>query len=242
MPYRRLPNTDESRLKALKQAVQQEERQAFGTHVINFKTLHEAKSFLQIFEKQLVHYRLVHENQVNANKRYQQIVSNLRMYVSHFIQVFNLSVIRGEIKKEHKLLYHLEPDQHVVPDLNSEQSLLHWGKCVIDGENERIRKGGLPIYNPAIAKVRVHYDIFKEYKATQMLHRQSTGRNLEEISQLRGKGDDILLNIWNQVENHFKDETPYERIEKCKAYGLRYYYRTGEKKLQPAHLTDSVKV
>lgn len=167
MPYRRLPNTDQSRLRALKTAIQKEDKLGYNDRVISFKLVLEAKNFLTLFEKQQFHYQQTLENQVNANKRYQQIIHNARLYVSHFIQVFNLVVIRGDIKKEHKLFYQLDPEIHNVPDLSTESALLHWGKCIIDGENERIRNGGLPIYNPAIAKVKVHYEIFKEYKSTQ---------------------------------------------------------------------------
>jgi hypothetical protein len=36
------------------------------------------------------------------------------------------------------------------------------------------------------------------------------------------------LNIWNQVEAQFKDLEPYERLKKCREYGIVYYYRKGE--------------
>ena len=60
-----------------------------------------------------------YKSTVNVNKQYRHIVQNARMYISHFIQVLNLAVIRGEIKKEQKLLYGLDPHQHVVPDLTT---------------------------------------------------------------------------------------------------------------------------
>lgn len=231
MPYRRLPNTDQARLRALRIAIQQSEKQDFGEQIISFKTIHEAKSYLSIFEKQLVQYQQTLDSQVSANKKYQQIVHNARLYISHFIQVFNLSIIRGDIKKDHKLFYQLDPNIHTVPDLSTETALMHWGKCVIDGENERIRNGGLPIYNPAIAKVKVHYEVFKEYKSTQKLYQNTTNRNWEELVNLREKGDGIILDMWNQVEAKFKNEKPFSRITKCQQIGLVYYYRKGEKQL-----------
>ena len=115
-----------------------------------------------------------------------------------------------------------------MPDLSTEPALLHWGKCIIDGENERIRNGGLPIYNPAIAKVKVHYEVFKEYKSTQKIHQNSTSRQWEELVNLRTKGDEIILDIWNQVEMRFKELDPYDRLQKCREYGIVYYYRKGE--------------
>jgi len=234
MPYRRLPNTDQARLRALRTSILEADKQNYGEQVISYKTINEAKTYLNIFEKQLFQYQQTLESQVSANKRYQQIVHNARLYISHFIQVFNLSVIRGDIKKDHKLFYQLDPNVHTVPDLSTEAALLHWGKCIIDGENERLRNGGLPIYNPTIAKVKVHYEVFKEYKSTQKLHQNTTNRNWEDLASLREKGDLIILEIWNQVEAKYKDEKPFTRLKKCQTYGLVYYYRKGEKELTHA--------
>ena len=116
MPYRRLPNTDQARLRALRAAIHQSERQAFNDQVLSYKTIHEAKTYLGVFEKQLSQYKQMLENQVLANKKYQQIVHNARIYISHFIQVLNLAVIRGDIKKDHKIFYQLDPNIHIVPD------------------------------------------------------------------------------------------------------------------------------
>jgi hypothetical protein len=234
MPYRRLPNTDQARLRALRTAIQQADKLSYSDQVVVYKTIHEAKTYLSGFEKQLIQYQQTLESQVSANKRYQLIVHNARLYISHFIQVFNLSVIRGDIKKEHKLFYQLDPNVHTVPDLSTEAALIHWGKCIIDGENERLRNGGLPIYNPTIAKVKVHYEVFKEYKSTQKIYQSTTNRNWEDLVNLREKGDEIILDIWNQVEAKFKDEKPYSKLIKCQAYGLIYYYRKGEKILTKA--------
>ncbi len=231
MPYRRLPNTDQARLRAFRTVIQQSDKQDFVNQIVNPKTLHEAKTFLSRFEKHLYQYQQTLENQVSANKRYQQFIHNARIYISHFIQVLNLSVIRGDIKKEHKIAYHLDIQNHTVPDLSTETALLEWGKHIIDGENERVRNGGLPIYNPAIAKVQVHYEIFKEYKSTQKFHQQTTTRTWEDLVSLREVGDKIILELWNQIEGKFANEKPFARINKCTEFGIVYYYRRGEKQL-----------
>ena len=51
MPYRRLPNTDQSRLRALRTAIQKEDKSGYNNHVVAFKTILEAKNFLSFFEK-----------------------------------------------------------------------------------------------------------------------------------------------------------------------------------------------
>jgi len=233
MPYRRLPNTDQARLRALRTAISIEEQQGYSNHIISFKTVLDAKNFLAQFEQQQRIYLQTLENQVKANKQYQQMISNARMYISHFLQVFNLSVIRGEIKKEHKRLYHLDPDNHTVPDLSTEMAVLEWGRRIIEGENERIKNGGMPVYNPTIAKVKVHYDVFKEYKSSQKMYKQTTNRNWEELVALRKQGDGIIIQLWNEIEYHFRDLKPYARLMKCREYGVIYYYRKGEEELTP---------
>ena len=158
MPYRRLPNTDLARLHALQNAIQR------------YKVQSEAQRFLVQFENIVMQSKDNYASTVNANKQYRHIVQNARMYISHFIQVLNLSVIRGEIKKEQKLLYGLDPHQHIVPDLSTEEYLLEWGKKIIEGEQKRMANGGFPIYNPAINKVKVHYDIFCEHQRQHAEH------------------------------------------------------------------------
>ena len=92
MPYRRLPNTDQARLRALRTAIRRGSQQTYNEQVITFASVREAENFLNDFEKQSILYKQTFENQVNANKKYQQVLSNVRMYISHFLQVFN----RGE--------------------------------------------------------------------------------------------------------------------------------------------------
>ena len=121
MPYRRLPNTDLARLHALQNAIQRAQGADYTEQVIPYKVQSEAQRFLVQFENIVMQSKDNYASTVNANKQYRHIVQNARMYISHFIQVLNLSVIRGEIKKEQKLLYGLDPHQHIVPDLSTEE-------------------------------------------------------------------------------------------------------------------------
>jgi hypothetical protein len=233
MPYRRLPNTDQARIRALRAALKMEERVGFNNHILSFKIVLDAKNFLSQYEVQQAIYHQSLENQVNANKKYQRMISNARMYISHFIQVFNMAVVRGEIKQEHTKLYGLETYHNTVPDLSTEQAVLEWGKKIIEGEALRVGQGGLPIYNPTIAKVQVHYDVFREYKASQKMYQQTTSRKWEEMIALRKQGDELIVQLWNEIEEHFKNLKPYARLMKCVEYGIIYYYRKGEKELTP---------
>src|SRR5574344_302142 len=233
MPYRRLPKTDLARIKSLENIIEYG-RHGFDDLPISFKLQHNAETQLPLFQHLVVQYQQTYENQVSANKKHAQIVKNIRLYLSHFIQVLNLCVLRNEIKKENKRLYHLDPNDYTVPDLTSEAALKKWGKYIIDGENERTGNGGMPIYNPTIAKVKVHYDIFKEYNNNKNVYQSSTARNQNNVATMRTEIDNLIKEIWDSVENKYKDLPPYSRLKKCQECGIVYYYRKGEKKLTPA--------
>lgn len=231
MPYRRLPKTDQARLHALQRAVQQAANAPYNEQAINYRTLSEAQRFLMQYENQVAQYHANFDSKVTANRQYRHRVRNARMYISHFIQVLNLAVIRGEIKRSQKELYKLDPKSNALPDLTTEEGLIEWGQNIIDGEQQRTAAGGFPIYNPAINKVKVHYEMFKEEYTSHLLHKKTHSRVFEDTETLRKQVDEIILSIWDQVEAFYKDELPYAKLRKCQAYGMIYYYRKGEAKL-----------
>ena len=229
MPYRRLPNTDQARVRALKAAVEKGDLYSVRDLAISLKTLFEARNFLQRFEAAQIYYTQCYDNQAKASRKHQANVKTARLYISHFIQVLNLAVLRDEIKTSHKNMYGL-PEANVVPDLLSEAALVEWGKKIIEGEQQRTAQGGIPIYNPTIARVKVHYDIFLDSYERQKNLQALTNRSLEELASMRGRADELILDIWNQVETKYQDVTPNEvRLDKCRDYGLIYYYRSSEK-------------
>lgn len=233
MPYRRLPNTDQARLYALQTAVKRAADADYSNQALSYRTLNDAQRELMHFETMVTQYRDNYRSKVSANKQYRHIVQNARMYISHFIQVLNLAIIRGEIKPEQVAMYGLDLDSRVVPDLTTEQDILLWGQRIIDGEKKRTSMGGFAIYNPPITKVQVYYDIFKEHQVNHTLHKQNTIRVQGDLEGFRKEADELILRIWDEVENHFRELLPYERMCRCKEYGVIYYYRKGEKELTP---------
>lgn len=229
MPYRRLPNTDQARVRALKSAVEKGDVYNVRDLAISLKTLFEARNFLMRFDAAQLYYIQCYQNQSKASRKHQANVKMARLYISHFIQVLNLAVLREEIKETHRGLYGL-PDVNNLPDLISEAALVEWGRKIITGEQQRNAQGGIPIYNPTIARVKVYYDIFLDSYERQKSYQSLTSRCLDELASMRGRADELILDIWNQVEAKFQDVLPNDvRLDKCRDYGLVYYYRSGEK-------------
>lgn len=228
MPYRRLPNTDKARIRAIECAIEKERVYVMPDLAISYKVINDARAFLIPFKKVHSLYQQCFNAQVKANVRYQDQIKTARLYISHFIQVLNLCIIRQEIRASQKEYYGLDSDNNAVPDLTSETSLLEWGEKIINGEKLRVENGGTPIYNPTIAKVKVHYDIFKESYFLQKNFQASTTRNLEQLANMRDRADGLILDIWNQVEEKFQDLPMQQKMKRCQEYGVVYYYRKKE--------------
>jgi hypothetical protein len=228
MPYRRLPNTDAARIKALKVAIEKADKTDFQELQISTKVLNAAKGALKHFEGLCARYRQLYEIQVKANKSFLGKVKNARMYISHFVQVLYMSILREEIKEKQLEFYGLENANQIVPDLSTNEQLMEWGQKIINGENKRVSQGGVPIYNPSIAKVSVMYSLFKEGYQTQKLHQKATQRVMDEVAEYREIVDKIIFDIWEEVEKSSSNIPVEKRIERNREYGVIYYYRKGE--------------
>ncbi len=230
MPYRRLPNTDAARLKALHAAYNK------GKELPPFKlgfsqaTLQRVQSFLPSFENALFENKQAYLNQIKKSKEYAKDVKRVKLYLSHFIQVVNMAILRGDLPGGERKFFGISETSKRLPPLNTESDIIKWGEKLLLGESLRKAKGLSPITNPTIAVVTVRYENFLEaYKFQKMLQKNYM-RAQERLVNLRKKADDIIVQIWNEVEETFKDQSDNSRREKAKAYGLIYVFRKNELK------------
>lgn len=229
MPYRRLPNTDQARLRALKRALDKGRTVSPVDLAFSQAGLQKVKYFLPLFEQTMIQQQQAFSTQVTRSKDYIDLYRKAKLYISHFIQVVNMAVQRGELPAEMKLYYGLSERSKKVPALNTEADVLKWGERVIKGESERLAKGGNPVTNPTMALLRVRYEKFLDAYRKQKTLQEINNRALNKVSDLRSEADEIILNIWNEIEDHFRNLGSRERREKAMAYGLVYVYRKGEK-------------
>ena len=75
----------------------------------------------------------------------------------------------------------------------------------------------------------VHFDLFKELYDKQCELRQLTDETLMVVSLMRPQVDEVILEVWNSIENYFSDYSGEKKLKACRDYGLIYYYRSGEK-------------
>lgn len=225
MPYRKLPNTDLSRINALETALERCQRENIPGIVIPTLYIQEMKGFLPGFKSAQLAYQQALDQQQQSSLKYQKKFNVARMYVSHFLQVFQFCILRKEFLPEIRSLYKLPIDSSNLPELSTEAQLLECCAHVIEGERIRTSQGGVPIYNPTIAKVNVHCTMFKETAQEHKVFQGNTHRTLEQLRILRPEADRLILNVWNAVETHFKHLEEKNFYQSCSEYGVRYYKR-----------------
>ncbi len=228
MPYRRLPNTDAARIKAMKTALAKGRELPPNKLAFSSKTFVRLQKFIPLYENNIQLYRQTTAAQNKKSRDYYEIIKKARVYLTHFIRVMNMAVVRGELPAETRAFYGLATDDSTVPPLNSESELLSWGRRIIEGEEFRIRKGGSPITNPTIAVVKVRFEKFIEAWTFHNTLAKRTNDYIEKNNTYRKEADEIILQLWNEIED-FCIALPEDiRMNECEEYGMVYFYRKNE--------------
>lgn len=234
MPYRRLPNTDLARLRALRIAYEK------GKELPPFKLAFSQATFQKVltnihaFEKIVQESRQAYNKQVEKSKDYAKLLKKTKLYISHFIQVVNMAIARGDLSPADRDYFGFSRDQKKVPSFGSEGEVVKWGEKIIEGETLRIKNGLTPVTNPTMAVVKVRYETFMEAYRFQKILQKNLQRSQEKLVEHRKVIDSVITAIWNEVEETFRDLPDEERRNNAKLYGIVYFYRKSElNKLKP---------
>jgi hypothetical protein len=192
------------------------------------KTVVRLQNFLPLFEHSIQLHRQSVASQNKKSKDYNEVEKKAKVYLTHFVRVMNMAIFRGDLPADTRAYYGLATNESTVPSLSTENELISWGRRIIEGEELRIRKGASPITNPTIAVVKVRFEKFIE---TYNNHKSLAKKTLdysERATDKRKEADEIILQIWNEVEASHSSLPEYIRKEECEKYGMIYFYRKNE--------------
>ena len=123
MPYRRLPNTDQARIRSLKALVAKDDAYDAYHPVVSLKTLTAVRNFLPRFEAAQIYYAECYERQAKAAPVHHRNVQMARLYISHFTQVLNLATLPNEVRPSPRDSSGLAHLHHTLPDLATDASM-----------------------------------------------------------------------------------------------------------------------
>ena len=234
MPYRRLPNTDQARMRAIEAALEKGKRVPMKDLAFSYLSLEKLQSIYPRLSGAIRQLNAAKQNQFDKSREYGEIFKKSKLYLTHFIQVMSFAIIREEMKPEVRKYYGLDPNTQRLPALNLEKDVLEWGEKIIKGEQQRCMHGGSPIYSPSIALVKVHFESFIEAYRHQKMLQNITNRASEQMNQIRDEADALIQEVWNEVEEKFNLLPDDVKREKAADYGVTYVYRPSELKKMEA--------
>jgi len=230
MPYRRLPNTDNARLRAMKKALEMAEKVQPYELAFSSSSLTQLNNLSPYFEQMLHQQKQAIAVQAAKSKELAAYSKKAKLYVSHFYQVFNFAILRNEIAPAARKFFGLRENDSRTPNLLSEKDIVYWGEQILKGEQERLAKmGGNPITNPTAAVVKVRYEQFIEALHYQKVLQKSTKYATDKIAELRSDVDNMILKLWNEVEEHFSNLNDEEKRNASTEYGIVYIWRPYER-------------
>jgi hypothetical protein len=228
MPYRRLPNTDLARLRALRIAFEKGRELPPFRLAFSQSTFQKVQSNLHIFEGAVQESRQAFNLQVEKSKEYNRLLKILKLYMSHFIQVINMAIARGDLVSSDRDFFGFGRNQSKVPLFSTENEVLEWGEKLIQGETLRLKKGLNPVTNPTMAVLKVRYEKYVEAYKYQKTLQKNLQRSQNKLIDIRKVIDGIITSVWNEVEDHYLDLADEMKRHNAKIYGVVYFYRKNE--------------
>jgi hypothetical protein len=229
MPYRRLPNTDEQRLLALQLAFNKS--QIGGTNAVSpilAATLTQLAAFLPDYERQLTERGMALRGQALGTSHKEVAKATGQMYISHFIQVFNLAVARGVYSAADRAYYQLDVNQESVPQLSAEGDVLIWLERIVQGENARMQAGGQEMSNPSAGEVLAAKEAFDLAMGEASTAKDQYDKEAEDVEKLRDAADALIREIWDEIEFAFRHSDDAGRRRKAREWGVVFVSRPGE--------------
>jgi len=243
MPYRRLPNTDNARLRAMKKALELADKIQPNELAFSQTTLNKLNTLCPYFEQMLHQKKQAIAIQAAKSKELANYSRKAKLYISHFYQVFNFAILRNEIQPAARKFFGLRENDSRIPNLLTEKDIVYWGEQIIKGEPERLAKlGGNPITNPTAAVVKVRYEQFLEALHHQKILQKSTKYATDKIAELRADVDSIILTLWNEIEEHFSTLDDEEKRKKASEYGVVYVWRPNERVNTKEEIADEAEL
>ena len=148
--------------------------------------------------------------------------SSLKLYVSHFIQVLNFAIDRGEIRKECRSYYGLGIHTGVLPLFSRESAIIIWTDKVIRGEEQRTRNGSIHLSHPDIKTIKNKLQQCRTIVSELSVQEKQMITVQEEIKKARLEIDRMIRKVWDEIDTLYEDEPPASRRKKAAQHGVVY--------------------
>jgi hypothetical protein len=239
MPTRRLPNTTPGVLRTLRRA-----REAWQNTALPADRAISAEQWAQLdpaatpaslltrFEKEVSDVDLALAAQAPLTSQHALLAAQLTTVVSHFHQVLDLAIVRGQWPPALRAYYGRDVELGLLPPLSSYEEVEEAAEAIVAGETARATAEGaqhLPMSMPRASDVSSLLQASRSARTTAGVAMGLTNREREEVQTLYPAAQELAVDVCDTVEFFFRrDPLPGSRRTKCKRWGVVYLYAPGE--------------
>jgi hypothetical protein len=168
----------------------------------------------------------------------EKLREKLSMYCSHFLQVFNMCVKRGEYKAAERSYYGMDVSSEKLPPLLLQNDVWTAAQQLIKGEQMRIAAGGTPMVCPSADEVEAVFNAFKPLAANCSNAKDAYDNAQEAVQKLNKEANGVIKKVWREVEIYYNEQPRPSMREHARRWGVEYA-RKGYKKKVTGVITDS---
>lgn len=151
-----------------------------------------------------------------------QSANTLRLFISHFIQVFNFGVARGKYPVGDRASYDLPVEDSPLPDLTKDSDLLLWANNIVNGDALRVAAGGAAMANPDAAEVNTAKNTYHTNFDLQSNRKDALDSAQEAMESILPEADKVIKKVWDELDTFYNEETDESRRENMREWGVVY--------------------
>lgn len=219
---RRLPNSNITRLEALSAAKKKLLSSNPEDLILSDNIVDRLNNMYFLYSNAYSERIAAFGDKASYSNAIQQNRKALQMYLSHFIQVFNLGIERNEHPVEHRSFYGLPINNQVLPNLKSEASVLLWSNNLVAGDAKRLEAGGLPMSNPSIAQIITATKVLSQNIALHNAQEDVCNKAQSALDDLNPEADKVILRLWNEIAVAYDNLDAPARRRKSREWGVMY--------------------
>ena len=161
-----------------------------------------------------------------------QKAARLTMFVSHFHQVLDLGIARGDFAIGTRSYYGRDVSATALPDLSTYEAVADAAAKIATGEAARVLADGsgyLAMALPSAGDVGTHEAAFLAAFAASQRAQVKTDEERADVSTLYPDAQALAVDLCDTIEFYYrKDPDPASRRAKCSRWGVVYFYEPNE--------------
>jgi hypothetical protein len=239
MPRRRLPDTAPTTLRTLKAARDEykntadpADRAISAEQFAQLTDEGEPESLLTHFDRKCreVDIALAKQGPLTGELAAQK--ARTAILVSHFHQVFDFAVARGEFSAGARRYYGRDISAKELPPLETYDDVATAAKAIVKGEAMRAEAEGaafVPMAMPPAAAVQTALEAFAAARLAAQAALERTDAAREAAAALFPDALTLAVDVCETVEFFYrKDRSASSRRAKCRRWGVAYEFARGE--------------